>query len=222
MSKVPRIIAIVLMVGGVVMIVAGIVTYYTVHRELADEKIVVSDDAENFAGDKVEGPFTAYAEATVIKKHATEIADGLTYAELDREDPRRDSVMTSSFLRASLFTSVVAFGVAVLVIGLGVLFILVGVAVLAIDRRTSLALAGAGPTAVTDPGTGDTAAVVVPVTEPAPVAADDQGEPGADAEVTTAPDEAETAGDDGPAEGQAGHEPTVADPTKGAVTTDDL
>ena len=36
--------------------------------------------------------------------------------------------MNGSFLRASLFTSVVAFGVSLLVVGLGILFILVGVA----------------------------------------------------------------------------------------------
>ncbi len=34
--------------------------------------------------------------------------------------------MTASFLRASLFTSVVAFGVALLVVGIGVVFILIG------------------------------------------------------------------------------------------------
>ncbi len=43
--------------------------------------------------------------------------------------------MTASFLRASLFTSVVAFGVSVLVVGLGVLFVLVGVALLGITKR---------------------------------------------------------------------------------------
>jgi hypothetical protein len=135
MSKVPRIISIIMIVAGGVLMVAGSVTYYLVHRELADENITVSDDATNFAGDSVEGPFTAYSQATVIKKHASEIADGQTYAELDREDPRRDTVMDASFLRASLFTSVVAFGVAALVVGLGVLFVLVGVALLSIDRR---------------------------------------------------------------------------------------
>jgi ABC-type sugar transport system permease subunit len=135
MSKLPRIIAIVLFVAGVVMIVAGSVTYYIVHRELADEHIVVSDDADNFAGKSVEGPFTAYSQAMVIKEHASEIADGQTYAQLAQDDPRRESVMDASFLRASLFTSVVAFGVAVLVIGLGLLFILVGLAIWALDRR---------------------------------------------------------------------------------------
>jgi hypothetical protein len=135
MSKLPKTVGIISIVAGVIMIVAGAVTYYVVQRELSDENIVVSDDAEWFAGEPVEGPFTAYSEAMVIKDHASEIADGLTYAQLEQDDPRRESVMNSSFLRASLFTSVVAFGVAVLVMGLGVLFILVGLALRALDRR---------------------------------------------------------------------------------------
>ena len=135
MTKLPRIIAIVLMLAGGVMIIAGAVTYYVVQRELVDEHITVSDDAEAFAGDDVSGPFTAYSEAMTIKVHAAEIADGQTYAQLDQDDPRRDQVMTSSFLRASLFTSVVAFGVAALVVGLGVLFLAVGVLLLAYVRR---------------------------------------------------------------------------------------
>ena len=136
MSKLPKIVSIILYVAGVFMIVAGGFTYYVVHRELADEHITVSDDADNFAGKPVEGPFTAYAQAEVIKKHSAEIADGQTYAQLDKEDPRRASVMDASFLRASLFTSVVAFGVAALVIGLGALFIAVGLAIMALDRRS--------------------------------------------------------------------------------------
>ncbi len=135
MSKVPRIVAIIMIVAGGILIVAGSVTYYIVHRELADEKITVSDDATNFAGEPVEGPFTAYSEATVIKKHASEIADGKTYAQLEQDDPRRETVMTSSFLRASLFTSVVAFGVAALVVGLGILFVLAGVAFMALAKN---------------------------------------------------------------------------------------
>ena len=128
--------SIVIIVAGVIMIILGSYSYYLVHRELADEHIVVSDDAETLAGDDVDGPFSAYSEATIIKVHAAEIADGQTYAQLERDDPRREQVMTSSFLRASLFTSVVAFGVAALVVALGVLFILVGVAILALDRRS--------------------------------------------------------------------------------------
>ncbi len=135
MSKFPKIVAIIMIVAGGIMIVVGGFTYYQVQDELADEKIVVSDDAERFAGEDVTGPLTAYAEAEVIKKHASEIADGQTYAQLEQDDPRRESVMNSSFLRASLFTSVLAFGVAFLVMGLGVLFILLGVALLGIIKH---------------------------------------------------------------------------------------
>jgi predicted phage tail protein len=70
-----------------------------------------------------------------IKGHAEQIAGGKTYAELAQDDPNRQTVLTASFLQASLFTSVVAFGVAALVVGLGVLFILVGVAFLGIEKR---------------------------------------------------------------------------------------
>ena len=135
MSRTPRIIAIITIVAGAILVVLGGITYYVVQRELSDENITVSDDADNFAGDPVEGPFTAYSEAMVIKEHALEAGGGKTYAELPQDDPARQTVMTASFLRASLFTSVVAFGVAALVMGLGVLFILVGVAILGLDRR---------------------------------------------------------------------------------------
>ena len=140
MSRTPRIIAIITIVAGAIMMVAGVATYYVVHRELADEHIVVSDDAKRNAGKDVEGPFTAYSEAMVIKTHALEIGEGQTYAELPQDDPRRDTVMTASFLRASLFTSVLAFGVAALVVALGVLFVLIGVALLGMTKRLDATL----------------------------------------------------------------------------------
>lgn len=129
-----RVLAILVIVGGAILMVAGAVTYLVVQQTLSDENITVSDDADNFAGEKVEGPFTAYAQAEVINDHALEETDGLTYAELERDDPRRDTVMTASFLRASLFTSVVSFGVAAFAFGLGILLILIGWALLRVDR----------------------------------------------------------------------------------------
>src|SRR4051794_30027451 len=106
-GRATRLLAILVMVAGVVLLVAGVVTWFTVQNQLADEKITVSEDAAHFAGDPVKGPFTAYAQANVIEKHALESSHGKTYAELDRTDPTRNTVMTASFLRASLFTSVV-------------------------------------------------------------------------------------------------------------------
>jgi hypothetical protein len=139
-----RIIAILIMVAGVILLGAGVATWFTVKDQLADEKITVSDDADHFAGDKVDGPFTAYSEANTIEKHALAESGGQTYAELPRDDPRRQIVMTASFLRASLFTSVVAFGVAALAAGLGVVFILLGLALLSIYRASRAIPAAAG------------------------------------------------------------------------------
>jgi hypothetical protein len=131
----PRIVAIISFVVGAIFVVLGCSTYYLVHRELSDQHITVADDAKHNAGKDVEGPFTAYSQAMAIKSHAIEIGGGKTYAELPQDDPKRDTVLTASFLQASLFTSVVAFGVAALVVGLGVMFILFGFALFGILRR---------------------------------------------------------------------------------------
>jgi hypothetical protein len=148
MSKMPRIVAIVSIVVGALAIVAGGITYYAVHSQLSDEKITVSDDAAHFGGKSVEGPFTAYAQANAIKKHALDAGGGKTYAELPKDDPARQTVMTASFLRASLYTSVVAFGVAALVVALGVMFILLGLALMAIDKRLPVAATEPAPAPV--------------------------------------------------------------------------
>ena len=123
------------------------------------------------AGKPVLDPLTAYAQAAAINHHALDGAGGRTYAQLG-EDAKalkaklattglskseiaknpdvlaladtRDTAMTGSFLRASLFTSVVAFGIAALAIGLGILFILIGVA---LRRISTMAATMSAPTA---------------------------------------------------------------------------
>ena len=96
--------------------------------EAQADAATVAEDAARFGGELVNGPLTAYYQADIIEKHALEASGGKTYAELDREDPARASVMNGSFLRASLFTSVVSFGIAAMAMGLGIVFVLVGFA----------------------------------------------------------------------------------------------
>ncbi len=131
------VVAIITMVAGVILALGGAVTWFTVQSSLSDERITVSEDSPRFAGDKVDGPLTAYQEASMIEKHYLEATGGQTYAELGREDPLRDTAMTASFLRASLFTSVVAFGVAAMAFGLGIVLILVGWALLGLAGRAT-------------------------------------------------------------------------------------
>ena len=121
-----RLLGLLVMIAGALMVVGGVVTWFAVQSQLADENITVSDDAAAFAGDEVNGPFSAYVEANTIEKHALDATGGKTYAEIAREDPARQTAMTASFLRASLFTSVVAFGVAFMAAAIGVLLILIG------------------------------------------------------------------------------------------------
>lgn len=175
-SKPARIIGIVSVVAGLVMIVAGAVTWGIVTSQLKDERITVPADADpvmgvKVAGKKVEGPLTAFGQAEIIKKHANAGSEGKTYAELggvqnqvkakakekgvedlNTTDPaqmakieadpelkqlkadlakataQRNSVMNAAFLRSSLFSSVITYGVSALVMGLGLMFILIGLA----------------------------------------------------------------------------------------------
>jgi len=111
---------------GWVVAAIGAVMLVVVQDQLAAENIIVAEDAQWFAGDEVNGPLTAYSQADIINQHALEASEGKTYAELDREDPVRATMMNASFLRASLFTSVLAFGVSFMAMGLGVVQILLG------------------------------------------------------------------------------------------------
>jgi hypothetical protein len=128
---------------GALMIIAGGVTWFMVQDQLSDARITVAEDADVLAGDDVDGPFSAYAQAQVIDKHALEATGGKTYAELDREDPLRETAMSASFLRASLFTSVLAFGVAAMAVGLGLALILVALALLSVARAADRAIGSA-------------------------------------------------------------------------------
>ena len=137
-------------VVGIIMAVAGMVTWVVIGNTLSDQRIAVSADADCLAGDDVNGPFSAYCQAMVINKHTMGITGGKTYAELEKEDPNRATAMDSAFLQASLFTSVVAFGVAAMAFVLGIVLTLIGLAI-----RTPVVAernAARNPVSLTTPG----------------------------------------------------------------------
>lgn len=111
---------------GIVLVLGGVATWIAVSTMLGQENITVSEDASCLAGDEVNGPLSAFCQAQVINEHALDSTDGLTYAELPRDSELRAVAMNASFLRASLFTSVVAFGVAGMAILMGIVFVLIG------------------------------------------------------------------------------------------------
>lgn len=120
---------------GVVLVIGGIATWVMVSSTLGKQNITTSEDA-CLGNRHVTGPFTAYCQAKVIEKHTLERTGGKHYAELERDDPLRETAMTSSFLQASLFTSIVAFGVAAMSAGMGVIFILIGLGIRDVSTLT--------------------------------------------------------------------------------------
>lgn len=125
-TKAVRFIGLISLIAGLVLIIAGASTWLVVRSHLVDEHITVAADAASFANQPVTGPLEAYYQADIINHHALKASGGKTYAQLDKEDPVRATVMNGSFLRASLFTSVIAFGVSAFAMGVGLLFVLVG------------------------------------------------------------------------------------------------
>ena len=117
------------LVLGILLIIGSIGTWTMVSSTLADQRITTPDDAVCLADRDVTGPFTAFCQARTIDRNVMEITDGQTYAELDREDERRGTAQSASFLQASLFTSVLAFGVSAMALGMGVLFVLIGLGI---------------------------------------------------------------------------------------------
>lgn len=133
------------LIFGLLFIIAGGVTWGVVTSQLKEQNITIPEDATflNLGGKQVTGPLTAYAQADIINVHALEGTGGKSYAELGAEiaqapegseeqaelQAQRTSVMNASFLRASLFTSIVAYGVSALVIGLGFVLVLTGLAI---------------------------------------------------------------------------------------------
>ena len=142
MSKPVRHVGILSIIAGLVMMIAGASVWGVITSQLAAEKITVPADSKMLPGDDVNGPFSAYAQAEIINEHALKASEGKTYAELgalateakakgdqalaDKYTAQRTTVMNGSFLRASLFTSVLAYGVAAMAIGVGLMLGLIG------------------------------------------------------------------------------------------------
>lgn len=140
--KPARVAGVVAMTSGATMVAAGLATWWVASRKLRDERIVVPEYARFCAGRDVAGPITALAEVDVIQANSAKAVGDLTFAELGdlaaeakaagdhaaeaEYLDQRNTVMTGAFLRASLLTSVISFGVAGLVVGLGMLSGIVG------------------------------------------------------------------------------------------------
>ena len=141
-------------VGGGYTIYRGFDARSEVKSELEAQNIVTPDDA-SIPGVVVNDVESAKSMAAIIDTHANETTGGLTYSELGRfmtpdgdpagtsdpelavldasgnpvSNPARTTAFQASALRTSLFSSVMAFEISTLVIGLGLMLIVLGLAV---------------------------------------------------------------------------------------------
>ena len=79
-----------------------------------------------FQGQQVTGPLTAYVQADIINTTRSRPPTARPTPSSTRTTRCATPCMQASFLRASLFTSVVAYGVALFAAAMGVLAILFG------------------------------------------------------------------------------------------------
>ena len=145
---------VVLLVGGGYTLARGFDAKEDIKAELIAQNITTPEDA-SIPNVRVDDAASAKSMANVIDKHALESTGGVTYSEMGRfmaksgapegtsnaeealigadgkpvANALRNTAFQASALRTSLLTSVMAFGVADLVLGLGVLLLALGLAV---------------------------------------------------------------------------------------------
>ena len=140
--------------AGTYTVVRGFDAKDQVKHELIAQNITTPDDA-SIPGVRVDSVATARSMADIIDHHARESSGGLTYSEMGRfmaanGDPAgtsdeaaallddsgkpianalRNTAFQASALRTSLYTSIMAFNVGDLVMGLGLMIAVTGLAV---------------------------------------------------------------------------------------------
>ena len=140
--------------GGAYTVYRGVDAKGEVRDELIAQNIVTPEDA-SIPNARVDSVATARSMADIIDHHARDSAGGFTYSEMGRfmaangdvqgtsveaeallddsgkpvPNALRNTAFQASALRTSLYSSVMAFEVSNLVMGLGVLILALGVAV---------------------------------------------------------------------------------------------
>ena len=113
-------------VAGIVEILVGVAAWAVVSKRLADEKIVIPGSARWFPNRTVRDPLTAFEEAEVVRQIALKATGERTYGEMAEDDPMSRMALDASLIRSSLFTAILAFGMAATQVALGAVFVVIG------------------------------------------------------------------------------------------------
>jgi hypothetical protein len=122
---VPVVLGIAFIAGGLYMVSEGRDAKDEVRDAVIAENIVTPEDAD-IPNVQVKDATTAKAQADVIESHYLELTGGKTYAELERDDPNRETAFRAATLRTSLNLAVMGFRISDLVIGMGFFIVAVG------------------------------------------------------------------------------------------------
>ena len=121
----PLVLGMVFIGAGIYMLIEGTRAKDEVRDAVVSENIITSEDA-SIPNVLVDDVATAKAESDVIEVHYLEITGGQTYADLDGDDPNRETAFRAVQLRSSLNLAIMGFRVADLVIGMSIFMIVVG------------------------------------------------------------------------------------------------
>ncbi len=163
-TKPVRVIGLLGIILGLVMALGGVAAYAFTTVQLSSQNITVPASADFLAGARVNNPIAALAQANSINSTSQTLitgmledaglpTDDITFAGLggvqrahepgtpehDAATNARNMSEQAANLQAGLFTSVLAFGVSILVVGAGALFTINGFALTRIAGRASAA-----------------------------------------------------------------------------------
>ena len=132
--------ALFLIILGSLLLLTGIFAWVFTTRQLSAQHITVPTNQYGglmslFSDSRVNNPLAAMAQAQVINEHAMVSTGGRTFAQIPMDDPIRDTAQTAAFLQASLFTSVLAYGLSALAAATGLGFIITGSALWHLSKR---------------------------------------------------------------------------------------
>ncbi len=121
----PLVIGVVFVAAGAYTVIQGRDARNTVHDQIVAEQITTSPDA-SIPNVLVDDAGRAQSQADAIQGHILNLTGGKTYAQLDKNDPNRDTVLKGDELRTSLNLAVMGFKVSDLVVGIGIFMLVIG------------------------------------------------------------------------------------------------
>ncbi len=123
--------------AGIAEMLSGAAAWTVVREQLAHEMIVVPGTAARFPNKTVRGPLTAFEEADVVRRITLGATAGKTYGQMAEDDPMAKMALEAALIRSSLFTSILAFGIAATHVVLGAVFVLIGRALTGAPGRST-------------------------------------------------------------------------------------